>query len=103
MQNICIASSDVLSLGVTQAILSDYAGGNMPIITGQDGDIPALRNIVNGTQTMAVYKNAKDEANVTVEVAKAILSGQPLNADLTAQFEAESTFDNESYLRVFPA
>lgn len=92
-----LASSDVLSLGVTQAILSDYAGGNMPIITGQDGDIPALRNIVNGTQTMAVYKNAKDEANVTVEVAKAILSGQPLNADLTAQFEAESTFDNESY------
>ena len=49
-----------------QAIQSDYAGGNTPIITGQDGDVANLANIVDGIQTMTVYKNVNEEAGVTL-------------------------------------
>ena len=92
-----IAHSDSLSLGVTQAVISDYAGSNYPIITGQDGDIAVLRNIVDDKQTMTVYKNVNDEAAVTVEVTKALLAGQTPGKELVDTLSAECVFDTESY------
>ncbi|MBR1443367.1 MAG: sugar-binding protein [Firmicutes bacterium] len=92
-----ICSSDVLSIGVVQAIRSDYNGGNMPVITGQDGDIAALKNIVDGNQSMTVYKNVSDEADVAVSVTKAILEGKELNEELKDTFSAECIFDTQSY------
>ena len=52
-----LCSNDSTALGVTQAVLSDYAGGNSVIITGQDGDVANLRNIKDGVQSMTVYKS----------------------------------------------
>ena len=89
--------NDSTALGVAQAITSDYAGGNTPIITGQDGDIANLRNIVDGIQTMTVYKNVSDEAGVTLDVAKAILAGETPDGSLVATLSAEAAFDTESY------
>ena len=56
MLDVALCSNDSTALGVTQAIESDYAGGNQPIITGQDGDEANLANIVDGKQSMTVYK-----------------------------------------------
>ena len=50
--DVALCSNDSTALGVTQAIESDYAGTNTPIITGQDGDEANLKNIVNGKQSM---------------------------------------------------
>ena len=36
--DVWLCSNDSTALGVSQAIQSDYAGSNQPIITGQDGD-----------------------------------------------------------------
>ena len=41
-----------------------YAGSNTVIITGQDGDEANLKNIVDDTQTMTVYKNVSNECVV---------------------------------------
>ena len=68
-----LCSNDSTAAGVAQAIESDYAGDNAVIVTGQDGDIANLRNIVDGKQTMTVYKNVANEATVTLEVAKGII------------------------------
>ena len=95
--DVALCSNDSTALGVAKAITDDYAGGNSPIITGQDGDVPNLQNIVNGIQTMTVYKNVADEAAVTLEVAKAILEGKTLDASLTGSLSAEAAFDTESY------
>lgn len=92
-----LSSSDALSLGVTQAIMSDYTGGNIPVITGQDGDIAALKNIVDGCQTMTIYKNVNNEANMAVYVAEAMLNGKPLDASLAESFSEDCTFDSKSY------
>ncbi|MEI3348263.1 MAG: substrate-binding domain-containing protein [Dysosmobacter sp.] len=74
--DVALCSNDSTALGVTQAIESDYAGSNQPIITGQDGDEANLKNIVDGKQSMTVYKAVANEAVVTLALAQAILNGE---------------------------
>ncbi len=93
--DVALCSNDSTALGVAQAISSDYSGSNTPIVTGQDGDIANLQNIVDGKQSMTVYKNVSDEAGVTLDVAKAILSGQTPDGSLS--LSAEAAYDTESY------
>ena len=95
--DVALCSNDSTALGVVQAISTDYAGSNAPIVTGQDGDIANLKNIVDGGQSMTVYKNVSDEASVTLEVSKALLSGKTPDESLVSSFEADATFDTESY------
>lgn len=92
-----VCSNDSTSLGVVQALESDYAGGNEIIVTGQDGDIANLKNIVDGKQTMTVYKNVANEAIVTLELAKAMLSGATIDGSLCDSFGVECAYDTESY------
>lgn len=92
-----LCSNDSTALGVTQAVTSDYAGSNKVVITGQDGDEANLKNIVDGTQTMTVYKNVSNESIVTLALAKAILAGETVDESLIPSFGIECTFDTESY------
>ena len=95
--DIALCSNDSTALGVAQAITSDYAGSNAPIVTGQDGDIANLKNIVDGVQTMTVYKNVSDEAGVTLVVAQELLAGNTPDASTCAKFSADAAFDTETY------
>lgn len=95
--DVALCSNDSTALGVAQAITSDYAGSNSPIVTGQDGDIANLRNIVDGIQTMTVYKNVSEEVGVTLEVSKAVLNGETPDGSLVSKLSAEATYDTSSY------
>lgn len=95
--DVALCSNDSTALGVAQAITSDYAGDNQPLVTGQDGDIANLENIVNGLQTMTVYKNVSDEAGTTLELGKAILAGETPAAELLENLSAEASYDTETY------
>jgi len=95
--DVVLCSNDSTALGVTRAIASDYKGSGQPIITGQDGDINNLRNIVDGKQAMTVYKNLNDEAGVALEVCKKLLDGEIPAAKLTESLNCECEFDTESY------
>ena len=95
--DIALCSNDSTAAGVAQAIVSDYAGSNQPIVTGQDGDIGNLQNIVDGIQTMTVYKNVSDEAGVTLVLVSAILNGETPGEELCEKFDAEAAFDTETY------
>ena len=97
--DVALCSNDSTALGVTQAIASDYAGSNQPIITGQDGDEANLANIVDGKQSMTVYKAVANEAVATLDIAVAILNGETPNADLikSAGWNFDCTYDTESY------
>ena len=94
-----VCSNDSTSLGVTQAIESDYAGDNSVIITGQDGDVANLRNIKDGKQSMTVYKAVANEAVVTLDLAKAILNGETVDEGLIAAsgWDFDCAYDVESY------
>jgi len=95
--DVALCSNDSTALGVPRTITTDNAGSNKPIITGQDGDIANLQNIVDGIQTMTVYKNVNDEAAVTLEVCKAILAGQTPDGSLVDSLSAKAAYDTESY------
>jgi putative multiple sugar transport system substrate-binding protein len=95
--DIALCSNDSTALGVTQAIESDYAGSNQPIITGQDGDVANLKNLLDGKQSMTVYKAVANEAVVTVALAKEILAGNKPDASLLDKFDCEAAYDTSSY------
>lgn len=95
--DVWLCSNDSTALGVAQGITSDYAGGNSVIITGQDGDEANLKNIVDGVQTMTVYKNVSNESIVTLALAQAMLNGDEIGESLIPSFGIECAYDTESY------
>ncbi len=97
--DVALCSNDSTALGVTQAIESDYAGDNSVLITGQDGDEANLANIVDGKQTMTVYKAVANEAVVTLDLAAAILNGEEPDGALieASAWDFDCAYDTESY------
>lgn len=97
--DVALCSNDSTALGVTQAIESDYAGKNTVIITGQDGDEANLKNIVDGKQTMTVYKAVANEAVATLDLGEALLKGEKPDASLIAnsKWGFDCAYDTTSY------
>ena len=97
--DVALCSNDSTALGVTQAIESDYAGDNKVIITGQDGDEANLANIIDGKQTMTVYKAVKNETYVTLALGAAILNGEKPDESLISSsgWDFDCTYDTSSY------
>ena len=97
--DVALCSNDSTALGVTQAIESDYAGSNSVIITGQDGDEANLANIVDGKQTMTVYKAVANEAVATLDLGIALLNGETPDASLIDKsgWSFDCAYDTTSY------
>jgi putative multiple sugar transport system substrate-binding protein len=95
--DVWLCSNDSTALGVAQAVTSDYKGSNTVLITGQDGDEANLKNIVDGIQTMTVYKNVSNESVVTLALAQAMLNGETIDESLTSTFGVDCAYDTESY------
>lgn len=97
--DVALCSNDSTALGVSQAIQSDYAGSNQPIITGQDGDEANLANIIDGLQSMTVYKAVANEAVVTIDLAIALLKGETPDKGLisASNWDFDIAYDVESY------
>ena len=97
--DIALCSNDSTALGVTKAISSDYAGKNKVIITGQDGDEANLANIIDGKQTMTVYKAVANEAVVTVDLGLSLLKGEKPDGTLItkAGWKFACTYDTKTY------
>lgn len=75
-----LCSNDSTALGVANALAANYTG-NYPIITGQDCDIASVKNILDGKQSMSIFKDTRTLAKKTVEMVDAILKGSepPVN------------------------
>ena len=97
--DVALCSNDSTALGVTQAIETDYAGTNSVIITGQDGDEANLKNLVDGKQTMTVYKAVANEAVATLDIGVALLNGETPDESLisSAGWSFECAYDTSSY------
>lgn len=97
--DVALCSNDSTALGVTQAIESDYKGNNTPIITGQDGDEANLANIVDGKQSMTVYKAVANEAVVTLDLGMEMLNGKKPDGQLiqSAGWKFDCSYDTKTY------
>jgi putative multiple sugar transport system substrate-binding protein len=97
--DVALCSNDSTALGVTKAIETDYAGDNDVIITGQDGDKANLANIVDGKQTMTVYKAVANEAVAALDLGVALLNGETPDAGLidASGWDFECSYNTEDY------
>jgi len=70
------AANDTQAEGVLEAFREAHRP--IPVITGMDGELPALQRIVSGTQIMTVYKSVPDQATQAAKIAVALLAGRPV-------------------------
>lgn len=69
-----LASNDSTALGVANALASNYTG-DYPILTGQDCDIANVKNMIDGKQSMSIFKDTRALASKVVEMVDSIMKG----------------------------
>jgi D-xylose transport system substrate-binding protein len=74
-----VASNDGTAGGAIQA-LDDHKLAGKVFVSGQDADLAAIIHILDGTQTMTIYKPLGEEAKRAAEVAVSLAKGEPLKA-----------------------
>ena len=69
---------DGLSIGILSSVKGvGYGSGDlaMPIVTGQDCEVPSIKSIIAGEQYSSIFKDTRELAKVTVKMVDAIVSG----------------------------
>ncbi|QFT33303.1 Multiple sugar-binding periplasmic receptor ChvE precursor [Labrenzia sp. THAF82] len=69
---------DGLSIGILSSLKGvGYGSGDqqMPIVTGQDAEVPSVKSILAGEQYSTVFKDTRELARVTVGMVDALLDG----------------------------
>src|SRR5690554_2054410 len=74
-----VASNDGTAGGVVAALEAQGLAGSVPV-SGQDGDHAALNRIALGTQTVSVWKDARELGKKAAEVALELAGGTALDA-----------------------
>lgn len=74
-----LAGNDALA-GAAIRALSEYKMAGKVIVVGQDADLGACRRIVDGTQSMTIYKPIHQLAELTAKVAYNLAVGKTLDS-----------------------
>ena len=87
--DICASAFDGFAYGIKSALEgAGYTAADWPMITGQDAELMATKNIIAGTQTMSIYKDTRLLAEKCVSMVQAVMEGtEPEINDTT-------TYDN---------
>ena len=89
--NGALSPYDGLSIGILSSVKGvGYGSGDlkMPIVTGQDCEVPSIKSIIAGEQYSSIFKDTRNLAGVTVKMVDAILSGG------TPEINDTTTYDN---------
>jgi D-xylose transport system substrate-binding protein len=70
-----VASNDGTAGGAIQALQEHKLAGKV-LVSGQDADLAAIIRILDGTQTMTVYKPLGSQARLAAEAAVALAKGE---------------------------
>jgi D-xylose transport system substrate-binding protein len=79
-----VAANDGTAGGAIAALAAQGLAGSVPV-SGQDADRAALNRIALGTQTMTVWKDARELGRNAAEIAIRLAGGAPLSAVPGAQ------------------
>ena len=60
----------------------------MPVVTGQDAEVPSMKSILRGEQSSTVFKDTRELAKVTVNMIDALQSGK------TPEINDTKTYNN---------
>lgn len=85
--DIACTAFDGFAYGVKAALLgAGYTTENWPLVTGQDAEVMATKNIIDGTQTMSIYKDTRLLASKAVTMVDAVLQGTEPEINDTEQY-----------------
>lgn len=74
--DIACSAFDGFSYGIRSALeAAGYTAENWPMITGQDAELMAVKNIISGQQTMSIYKDTRLLASKCVTMVNAVING----------------------------
>ncbi|MBR0267433.1 MAG: sugar-binding protein [Clostridia bacterium] len=80
-----LCSNDSTALGVTNALADKY-DNDYPIITGQDCDVSNTNNMIDGKQSMSVFKDTRTLAKQVVKMVGQILKGETVDVNDTETY-----------------
>ncbi len=81
---------DGLSIGILSSVKGvGYGSGDlkMPIVTGQDAEIPSVKSMIAGEQYSTVFKDTRALAGVTVKMVDALLQGSEPEINDTTTYD----------------
>ncbi len=81
---------DGLSIGILSALKSNgygTAGQPYPVVTGQDAELASVKSIIAGEQYSTIFKDTRELAKVTVEMADAVLKGGQPTVNNTKDYD----------------
>jgi len=84
-----VASNDGTAGGAIQA-LEDHQLAGKVLVSGQDADLAAIIRILDGTQTMTVYKPLGSQAYLAAEAAVAWAKGEGVKSTAVISIENKS-------------
>jgi putative multiple sugar transport system substrate-binding protein len=80
---------DGLSIGILSSLKGvGYGSGDlpMPIVSGQDAEVPSIKSMLRGEQYSTIFKDTRDLAKVTADMVDAALSGKPVQVNDTKTY-----------------
>jgi D-xylose transport system substrate-binding protein len=78
--DVIVASNDSTAGGAIQALEEQGLAGEV-LVSGQDADLAACQRIVEGTQTMTIYKPIQDLASRGAEIAVNMAQGKEIDTN----------------------
>ena len=81
-----LCSNDSTSMGVQNALAANYVGA-YPVITGQDCDKPNVKAMIDGKQSMSIFKDTRTLASQVVKMTGQILSGETVDVNDTETYD----------------
>ncbi|MFJ4687960.1 multiple monosaccharide ABC transporter substrate-binding protein [Streptomyces sp. NPDC091377] len=82
---------DGISIGILSALKSDDYGSKskpLPVVTGQDAEVASVKSIIADEQTMTVYKDTRQLAEVAANMVDSVLK------DKKPEVNDTKTYDN---------
>jgi len=81
---------DGLSIGILSSLKGvGYGSGNMkmPVVSGQDAEVPSIKSMLRGEQYSTIFKDTRDLARVTADMVDAALSGKTVAVNDTTTYK----------------
>jgi putative multiple sugar transport system substrate-binding protein len=81
---------DGISIGVISSVKGvGYGSADtpMPIISGQDAEVPSVKAILRGDQYASIFKDTRELARVTADMVDALLSNKTVTVNDTKTYE----------------
>ena len=88
--NAVLSPYDGISIGIISSLKGvGYGSADqpMPIISGQDAEVPSIKAMLRGDQYSTIFKDTRDLAKVTADMVDAALAGKQVTVNDTNTYE----------------